>query len=194
MNYIEVYFYKVNFNKDFLSIFSLFDDSFKKYVNQYKNSSKHITSMCGFIYLYKIYKNKGIDIKTCMLMKNEWGKPYINDLFFNISNTKHYIAIAISNSEIGIDFESLDNLIKKEDIYKLIFKDSKKEDALKTWTNYESYFKFLGKGFSIFDFKKRIDLPYIFQKFYQKDGKTYSLSICGKYLSDKNDIIFVKDF
>lgn len=42
--------------------------------------------------------------------KNKFGKPYIrgnNNLFFNVSHSKSWVCVAISDKEIGIDIEEI---------------------------------------------------------------------------------------
>lgn len=48
------------------------------------------------------------------IQKNEYGKPYLtgDPLFFNATNTKGFSALAVANSEIGLDAEPLSRLQK----------------------------------------------------------------------------------
>lgn len=94
------------------------------------------------------------------LYYNKYGKPYIKDVFFNISHSFGYMIVATSDSEIGVDIEKVrdvrDELIdfiatKKEREY--IYEDiqNKEKRAFEIYTLKEAYFKMLGTGLQ--DFK-----------------------------------------
>ena len=93
------------------------------------------------------------------------NKPRSNELFFNISHSKDYVLIAISNShEIGIDIEyknnrnveKLKNYICSEEELAFI---NNNDDFYKSWVSKESLFKCYGKGI-ITDLKSIDSLPF----------------------------------
>ncbi|WP_027339633.1 4'-phosphopantetheinyl transferase family protein [Halonatronum saccharophilum] len=102
-------------------------------------------------------KNEDIFFK-----RNDYGKPFLKNnpnFHFNISHSGSWIVCAISNKQIGIDIEKIENIdlniakefFSKEEYRNLILKD--KKDRLgyfyKLWTSKESYIKAVGKGLSI---------------------------------------------
>jgi len=92
--------------------------------------------------------------------QNQYKKPYLknyNDFHFNISHTHNSIAVAFSNSEIGVDIEK----IRERDlqIIQRIFSLQEREYILSAdnqdmafyeiWTRKEAYIKYLGKSLFI---------------------------------------------
>ena len=69
--------------------------------NNYKRDDKYLI-------LKKILKkfyNLEIDIEE--IQKNIYGKPRLNHIKFNLSDTLGYISIIIGNDEVGIDIERI---------------------------------------------------------------------------------------
>lgn len=103
----------------------------------------------------------GINISFSDFLKSEDGKPYIKnlpDFHFNISHSENAVAVAISDSEVGIDCEKLRNadlrVAKRrftEKEYAYIIKDSSETDLrfFEIWTKKEAYLKFCGKGLTM---------------------------------------------
>lgn len=132
---------------------------------------------------------------------NEYGKPSFKDLYFNISHSGDYVAVAIGDKEVGIDIEKIDK-IEFDSIAKRYFHSSeyswindhnereKKLCFYKLWTLKESYVKYVGKGMKIkfnsfyfsIDDKNNItineDLGIVFKN-YNVDNE-YMLSICSE--------------
>ena len=99
--------------------------------------------------LCKVYKelfNKDFDINK--IYYNEYGKPYYDkDFYFNISYSKNYIALAISNVEIGIDIE--EERRKNDRINNKILSNNEiiiNNNILNNWVIKEAYTKYLGMG------------------------------------------------
>ncbi len=115
--------------------------------------------------MYKLFIKKTKDSKSFLesilnkyhikndICYNEYGKPYIkgNPIYFNISHSKEYTVIAISDQEIGVDIEHLTykkkllNKIANEEEIKAI---KNEHDWTKLWVKKESYVKYLGMGLS----------------------------------------------
>ncbi len=82
---------------------------------------------------------------------NERGKPISNNVFFNISDSKGMVVLAISNNrEVGVDVEILtpkdQSLVKyvcSEEEYKFVENEI---DFVSVWTSKESIVKCLGTG------------------------------------------------
>jgi len=100
---------------------------------------------CKNVYHYLYDKS---DITT-----NKFGKPYFksNSIFFNISHSGRYAALAVSQYPVGVDVEDNVKMIDKRVINVIDKKDSNIEDnsafkILKLWTAKESFLKGLGVG------------------------------------------------
>ena len=130
-------------------------------------------------YLLEHMLNK-FNISIVDIVKNEYGKPYFtNNIYFNYSHSKNYIACAISLSEVGIDIEE-DRPISDEIATRYL--DGNKD--LQVWVQKEAYSKLKGLGFAI-DFST-INLSNITNKNMLIKNDKY---ICSIY-SDKDNIIF----
>ncbi len=130
----------------------------KIYIRKIQNISNNIKESESLTRDSLLKDALGIEYKD--LSFNEHGKPYINgsNMHFSISHSNGYVALATSNSIIGIDIEfnrTIDNKILKllkERIYN--DNDYKNDDSslssfIKTWTIKEAYSKFVGIGISI---------------------------------------------
>jgi len=90
---------------------------------------------------------------------NQFKKPYVNsieNLYFSISNSDNFIAMAFHNSEIGLDIEILNDTFVFEEIQQEIFSEAEK-DSLKEsigrveqfytlWTRKEAIVKATSQG------------------------------------------------
>jgi len=114
--------------------------------------------------LCKMYISKlfGIEKRNIFFKTDIYNKPYLDsfdDIHFNISHSDCLVAVAISNSPVGIDVEK----IRKMDINQLKSAFSCNEQAVlhnlppnkqrhelfKIWTMKESIAKYIGKGMHI---------------------------------------------
>ncbi len=154
---LKVYLLKIdrsipkNALKEFLNI------SIVNHCLKYKLEQKQYESLYGFYILRKLYlKLYNIDINNFILEENLFGKPYFNSLYFNISNSMGYLAIAISSKQVGIDIEFLYNFKKDKAFERMILSSKELKEFNKTddknlylltkWCQKESYFKYIGKG------------------------------------------------
>lgn len=98
---------------------------------------------------YLVYKD--------MIVSSSCGKPYImgrDDLFFNVSNSGDYVAIAVSDREVGLDIQKpvavSESLVKR--VISLTDRERLKE-LIETsfnsiWSIKEAYVKLTGEGIS----------------------------------------------
>lgn len=80
--------------------------------------------------------------------KTEAGKPYFPDLptlFFSIAHTEGYAVVALGDSPCGVDIEPLRPL--PERVRKRFLGGADGEEAVRRWTERESYGKWEGRGF-----------------------------------------------
>lgn len=103
---------------------------------------------------YLIYTFAGAEEKDIYYKKN--NKPYIKNspVFFNVSHSKKYAAIAVSPFEVGVDIERAEekNLVCARRVFtenerKWMNNESAKFSVL--WTLKESVMKALGEGLAL---------------------------------------------
>lgn len=132
--------------------------------------------------LKKILKEE-YNIDSFIIIKNEFGKPYLKDnqLYFSISHDIDTCAIAISSSEIGIDLEYLNY---NERVINKYFYNAEKEimaksnnlkyDFTKIWVKKEAYLKMKGTGLNFG--KENVDTTKIDAKII--DYNDYLIAVC----------------
>ena len=97
-------------------------------------------------------------IENCPeILRNEYGKPYFQDnpMYFNVSHSGEYLAIAVSESPVGIDIQGekliKDGMFKKvvQSEETLLIGENRQKDFLRLWALKESFVKAEGKGLRI---------------------------------------------
>lgn len=107
--------------------------------------------------LADILKND-YQIEQCPeILRDEMGKPYLKEypLYFNVSHSGEYLAIAVSKSPVGIDIQGEKEI--KEGMYRKVVQQEemvligqeRQRDFLRLWTLKESFVKAEGKGLRI---------------------------------------------
>lgn len=91
------------------------------------------------------------------ILRDEMGKPYFKDasLHFNVSHSGEYLAIAVSDSTVGIDIQEPKSI--KDGMYRkvvqpeeaMLIGEDRQNDFLRLWTLKESFVKAEGKGLRI---------------------------------------------
>lgn len=144
---------------------------------------------------------KDYQIEKCPeIRKDALGKPYLKNsrLHFNVSHSGAYLAIAVSESPVGIDIQKMKNI--REEMYRKVVQpkeqvligEERQKDFLRLWTLKESFVKAEGKGLRIpmrdYYFEKKKD-RYIVNYGGQKAPWTfnieeklitgYLISVCG---------------
>ncbi len=117
-----------------------------------KNSSKRMLSLLGWQLLAENLPNKAL---LAEVQFEEKGKPFIpnSNIYFNISNTKGLVVLAMHNNPVGIDVERLRE--PKEAIYSRVFCPEEvrsiacSEDFTRLWTRKEAVVKLFGGGLSM---------------------------------------------
>lgn len=110
-----------------------------------------------FLLKYGLSKEYGIDLAECTVLKNEHGKPYLNehpDIFFNISHCKAMAVCALGSAPVGIDVETMRKC--SEGLMKRVLSEAELEavkasgadaiEFIKYWTLKEAYGKAVGVG------------------------------------------------
>ena len=117
-----------------------------------KNSSKRMLSLLGWQLLAENLPNKAL---LAEVQFEEKGKPFIpnSSVYFNVSNTKGLVVLAMHNNPVGIDVERLRE--PKEAIYSRVFCPEEvrsiacSEDFTRLWTRKEAVVKLFGGGLSM---------------------------------------------
>jgi 4'-phosphopantetheinyl transferase len=145
----EIYFINTdNYSLKELNISSL-PDTRRAKINRLVHESDKLASACAGLLINKFIGDK--DLKL-----NEYGKPYSDEKFFNISHSGNIVIIAVSDLEVGCDVE-LKRELEYERLGKIVFHEnelkklSETEDKrslfFKLWTSKEAFIKCLGEGF-----------------------------------------------
>lgn len=143
--------YIIDINKDIKNI--VLPSNLVDRVSKYKLSDDYNNSYIAWSNLYLILKEEyNIDISCIDILENEYGKPFINDIYFNLSHSNNIVTICISDEQCGIDVEMVN---PKKDLSLLMKKilssnELKQSDVfdyfIMKWTKIESYFKYNGTG------------------------------------------------
>lgn len=143
--------YIIDINKDIKNI--VLPSNLVDRVSKYKLSDDYNNSYIAWSNLYLILKEEyNIDISCIDILENEYGKPFINDIYFNLSHSNNIVTICISDEQCGIDVEMVN---PKKDLSLLMKKilssnELNQSDVfdyfIKKWTKIESYFKYNGTG------------------------------------------------
>lgn len=146
------------------------------------------------ILLRKVLNKLNVDTNNLNYIYNENGKPYLKDsnYYFNISHSGEYVAVVVSDVEIGIDIQKIDdinlNIAKRyfnqneyQNIIKLDNQDSQIDMFYDYWTCKEAYVKAIGKGlaceFNSFDITGE-NFNYHLYRIDDYDG--YKCCLCAK--------------
>ena len=136
---------KVEFEK----LISSLDNERKEKILKLKNKADQTRSLVAEIMINR-YTPKS------KLFLNEFGKPYKNCGYFNVSHSGDLVVLATSeNHEVGVDVECKNR--DKKGLDKYVFsKEMDNETFIENWTRKEAILKCLGTGLAK-DFK---DAPY----------------------------------
>ena len=194
---LEVYCFNINnLNLEQLGI-----DFANLMSEKYKTLEHKKQSFSAWNMLYKILKEKyNIVLSKDKIIYKDNKKPaLINDeLYFNISHSDEYIAVAISDCEVGIDIEKNSKMEKKTfDILKICNENDKKEiedyksSKTKLWVWKEAFIKLNNSFISINNLKNtpKIDNEMIFE-FVDEKGEKYCLAV----INNKNEKINIINF
>ncbi|MED0658868.1 4'-phosphopantetheinyl transferase family protein [Bacillus smithii] len=144
---------------DYQSLYPLLNRETKKKISRFLNESDKIRSLLSHLFLkYLISRELSCDLTDIQLAYEKYGKPYLlssKELSFNISHSGEFIAIAISNENVGIDIQEYIDLDYEELAMRFFTKQeynyissasNVKENFFRIWTLKESYLKARGSG------------------------------------------------
>ena len=139
---------------------SYLNENDKNRINKLINNNDKKLYIISRILLINILKDKYlIDYKELIIRYNKYNKPYIDNLYYNISHSHEYAVVVSSNKEIGVDIEKVRDV--DINIINYFCTDNEKKYILESTNKYkslfeifclkEAYFKMIGSG--IGDFK-----------------------------------------
>ena len=154
-NIVKVYLVKTSeFNLEKDRIMDRLTKARLEKVYSLRNPQERLTSLIAGYMLSKVL---GIQSDN-EIYENRYGKPYMadNSLYFSLSHSDEYVALATAEFEIGIDLESIDARDVLFDAVRYVATKSEKEwldshgnegDAFVLWTRKEAMLKARGTGF-----------------------------------------------
>lgn len=176
-------------------------DREKEILQKRTDLSKNLTLLAELKAKTEAAKFLGADIASLQIIRCKNGKPYIagaKDFFFNISHSSNLLAVAISDSEIGIDCEKISYLRKSVmsrqfTPFEQEYVQYSNERFFEVWTRKEAYFKYTGEGIlgnlSFFDVFNS-DASSLINTF--KFGE-YIISLCGAHADGFNLTVMPED-
>ena len=98
---------------------------------------------------FVLEKEFNLDYKKVKFYKNPIGKWACNKIKFSLSHSHDYVAVAVSDKEVGVDVQKVVNVCKRviekvvraSEIPENLDEMAKKEFAIKLWSIKESVFK-----------------------------------------------------
>ena len=136
-------------------------------INKVNNVNLKKSRVLSWYFLKKILlTEKGIDLCNVDIWENEYGKPYINEIYFNITHSDNYIGIIIGSEECGIDIEKIELNVNKDKFAEKILTKEEFEEynqnnevdyLIKKWTKIETHYKILGEGLTLSKLNKEIN-------------------------------------
>ena len=144
---------------DYKTLYPLLNRETKEKISKFLNADDKIRSLLSHLFLkILISRELGCDLMDIKFGYEKHGKPYLlssKGLSFNISHSGEFIAIAISNVNIGIDIQECVDLDYEELAMRYFSKQEHnyisnasniKENFFRIWTLKESYLKARGSG------------------------------------------------
>lgn len=177
---IKLFLQEIDFNTKIID-YSIFSDYRINKINNAKTDNKRALNIQTEILLnYAInYKSNNYTPYPSIII-NEQGKPSFENLKtkFNISHSNKYILIGVSNNEIGVDVEKINE--KHLKVASKLFNDkdylkykNNINEIIRHWTIKEAYIKLFGSNILI-DLKNiKVTNKYVFGQY----GKAYYTTI-----------------
>lgn len=160
---VEVFFSRVSEVNDLQFIdksYNMVSENCKSKAKCFRFEADRLRTIIGeLLARYGICNCFGIDASKLSFNVSEYGKPYIDGIpyYFNISHSDDYIICGVSDINIGVDIEKMQDIdfgfacdVFSDDEMRRFSSESvenKKELFFSIWTLKESYVKWLGSGF-----------------------------------------------
>lgn len=144
-----------------------------------------LNSLLGYSLLQK-YLKEDYNYTSYNMNIDSYGKPHLEDIYFNISHSHNLVCVVISNNECGIDIELIDKTSNYDltaiktltlDEYEIYKNNSDKAKYfISCFTKKEAYLKYKGTGI-ILSKLKEIEVDTISLNIYDNTNLEYILSL-----------------
>lgn len=91
----------------------------------------------------------GFDDDFSSVKSTPSGKPFCKDYYFSISHSNEFVVVALSNTNVGVDIERIDESRNLNNLKRIILHENEKhskvesiDDLLLLWVKKEAKFKF----------------------------------------------------
>lgn len=171
-----------------------FGEAEKTRLSSINNPAYKQSSLSALLCLAELLSLTELSAKDKTILRERGGKPYFAelDLFFSISHAEDTVAVALSDSPVGIDVEFIDTKRDTASLsrrffapeeHKSISESTCPEDAFfALWTKKEALSKISGKGLSSICRADTLASDYDFSLFTINDGdKRAYLSVCREH-------------
>lgn len=170
----KVYIKKVNLDNIKVDL-STINISRKQYLEKLNGNAKKMSYAAWCLLKEIVYENYNIDIDLVKLSYNEFNKPIIEGISFNISHSNNIVVVAISDDSIGVDIQLVDDKIYS--LSKYIDNSFDKYELTKHFSAIEAFYKQKGTGIKKSLLKESVTIDY--QQLINIDNNTYVLSVCS---------------
>ena len=196
---------------DLKKSYGLLPNDRKNKVDRFRFPKDKKLSCGAYLLLKKMLSDE--DIYDLSFKYGKYEKAYLanhDNIYFNISHSGEYVACGISNEEIGVDVEQIDETIDLNIAKNYFFNEEYKDiitsknphiEFFNYWVLKESYMKYTGLGFNLNldefcilksdEIKLKNDENNV--KFSLFDIENYKLACAGKYKLKKCEEYFLKD-
>ena len=185
-----------------------FGENEKLRLSAIKNQEYKNNSLSALLCLHELLTLSDAAQNNLSICRTSNGKPYFAsaDLFFSISHAENTVAVALSDTPVGIDIEFIDDhrdfisLSRRffaPDEHKAISEsNSPTEDFFALWTKKEALAKITGEGLTAICRADGLDDSHSFSLFSLNDrGKNAYLSVCrerGDYTPNLSEDFLIK--
>ena len=168
-----------------------FGEGEKQRLSAIKNQEYKNSSLSALLCLHELLTVSGEAQNDLSICRTPGGKPYFasRDLFFSISHAKDTVAVALSDTPVGIDIEFIDG---RRDILSLSRRffapdehnaisesNSPLDDFFALWTKKEALAKITGEGLAAICRADGLDESYSFSLFsLNVSGNRAYISVC----------------
>ena len=185
-------------NLDLEKSYRLLPESRKAKVDYYRFDKDKRLSCGAYLLLKEMMSEIGVYDLTFKYGKYEKAYLANEDIYFNLSHSRNYVACGVSDAEIGVDIEFNDpdidlNIARQyffnEEYDAIRSADNPCDEFFSYWVLKESYMKYTGLGFNLnlddfcilknSDIKLKSDKNNIRFSLFDVDG--YKLACAGKY-------------
>ena len=136
-------------------LLELVDERRRKKAIRYLQPDDRKRSLGAGIIIRKILNENGFSENDLKYSENE--KPFVDNLFFNVSHAGDYVVDVLSDCEVGCDIEKNDNAPLKiaehyfysSELDYIKTANDKNKAFFTLWTLKESYMKMTGRGMSL---------------------------------------------